>query len=113
MALAQGARVIDLGNEHERWRFPRRLFMSELIGTGLLLLCGLSLVIFMFGAGSPIVGVVLNEGYRRQITGFVFGCFGALISVSPIGNESGAHINPIVTFAFFLMGRLDARTAAV
>lgn len=87
--------------------------MSELIGTGLLLLCGLSLVIFMFGAGSPIVSVVLNEGYRRQITGFVFGCFGALISISPIGKESGAHINPVVTFAFFLMGKLDARTAAV
>jgi aquaporin Z len=98
---------------HDQWRFPRRLFMSELIGTGLLLLCGLSLVIFMFGEGSPIVSIVLNEGWRRRITGFVFGTFGALISISPIGKTSGAHINPVVTFAFFLMGKLDARTAAV
>ena len=103
----------DLGRERDRWRFPWRLFWSELIGTGLLLLCGLSLVIFMFGVGSPIQWVVLNEGTRRRITGFVFGCFGALISLSRVGKESGAHINPVVTLGFFLIGKLDARTAAV
>jgi aquaporin Z len=105
--------VSGSSQDHERWRFPRRLFLSELIGTGLLLLCGLSLVIFMFGAGSPIQWVVLNEGHRRQITGFVFGCFGALIAISRIGKESGAHINPCVTLGFYLVGKLDVRTAAV
>ena len=103
----------ELVKEHERWRFPWRLFMSEMIGTGLLLLSGLSLVIFMFGKGSPIIRVFLNEGPRRQITGFIFGTFGALISLSRVGKESGAHINPVVTLAFFLLGKLDARTAGV
>jgi aquaporin Z len=105
--------VSDLAKEHEKWRFPWRLFLSEMIGTGLLLLCGLSLVIFMFGAHSPILWVVLNEGTRRQITGFLFGTLGALIALSPIGKESGAHINPCVTLGFYLVGRLDARTAVV
>jgi aquaporin Z len=97
----------------EGWQFPWRLFLSELIGTGLLLLSGLSLVIFMFGAHSPILWVVLNEGWRRRITGFVFGTFGALISLSRVGKESGAHINPVVSLGFYLMGKLDARTAVV
>ena len=103
----------DSGKEHDQWRFPWRLFLSELIGTGLLLLSGLSLVIFMFGAHSPIAWVILNEGTRRRITGFVFGMFGALISLSPVGKESGAHINPCVTLGFYLVGKLDARTAGV
>lgn len=103
----------DLTKENERWRFPTRLFLSELIGTGLLLLSGLSLVIFMFGAHTPVAWVILNEGWRRRITGFVFGAFGALISLSPVGKESGAHTNPCVTLAFHLAGRLDARTAMV
>ena len=45
------------------------------------------------------------------ITGFLFGTTGALIALSPIGKESGAHINPIVTLAFRLMGKLDSRTS--
>jgi aquaporin Z len=103
----------ELAKEHERWRFPGRLFYAEFVCTAVLLLAGLSLVIFMFGKGSPIIRVFLNEGPRRQITGFIFGTFGALISLSRVGKESGAHINPVVTLAFFLFGKLDARTAGV
>jgi aquaporin Z len=75
-------------------------------------LVGLSLVILMFGAGSPVAPIVPNEAVRRLITGFLFGTTGALIALSPIGRESGAHINPVVTLGFCLMGRLDATTAA-
>ena len=89
---------------------PWQTFFSELAGTALLVLIGLSLVILMFGAGSPIIRVVPSEGARRLITGFLFGTTGALIALSPVGKESGAHINPVVTLGFWLMGKLDART---
>jgi aquaporin Z len=89
---------------------PRQAFVSELIGTALLVLVGLSVVILMFGEGSPIKGFLPNEGLRRLVTGFLFGTTGALIAVSPIGRLSGAHINPIVTLAFRFMGKLDLRT---
>ena len=36
---------------------------------------------------------------------------GALIALSPVGERSGAHLNPIVTLAFRLMGKLDLRTS--
>jgi aquaporin Z len=91
--------------------FPWQMFVSELVGTALLLLVGLSLVILMFGAGSPVVRVVPSEGARRLITGFLFGSTGALIALSPVGRVSGAHINPVVTLAFWLMGKMESRIA--
>lgn len=97
-------------NDQNGGRLPWRLFVSELAGTALLVLFGLSLVILMFGAGSPFVEAVPHEGVRRSITGFLFGTIGALIALSPVGRESGAHINPVVTLAFRLMGKLDLRT---
>jgi len=90
--------------------FPWPLFISELIGTALLVLVGLSLVIVMFGAGSPMARLVPDEGLRRLITGFLFGTTGACIALSPVGRVSGAHINPAVTLAFRLMGKLDLPT---
>jgi aquaporin Z len=90
---------------------PWQLFLSELIGTAMLVLVGLSLVIFMWGTGSPMARLLPSEGLRRLITGFLFGCTGASIALSPVGRESGAHINPVVTFAFWMFRKLDAATA--
>jgi len=89
---------------------PWQIFLSELVGTALLVLVGLSLVIVMFGSGSPIARILPGEGLRRLITGFLFGTTGALIALSPVGKESGAHINPVVTLGFRLMGKLDLPT---
>jgi aquaporin Z len=93
-------------------RLPWSLFISEMIGTGLLVGVGLSIVIFNFGTGSPAVEVVPSAGLRRLITGFLFGSTGALIALSPVGKESGAHINPVVSLAFWLMGKLRPLHAA-
>ncbi len=90
-------------------RLPWRPFLSEAIGTALLVLVGLSLVTIMFGTGSPIAAVIPNEGLRRFITGFFFGTTGALIALSPVGKVSGAHINPVVTLGFRFMGKIDSR----
>jgi aquaporin Z len=98
-------------NDQKGGRFPWQVFFSELVGTALLVLVGLSIVILMFGDGSPMVRVVPSEGARRLITGFLFGTTGALIALSSVGKESGAHINPVVTLGFWLMGKLDSRIA--
>lgn len=90
---------------------PWRLFASEMAGTAVLIIGGLSAVIFMFGKGSPMLSLLPSEGARRAITGFLFGSTGALVALSPVGKESGAHINPAVTLGFWLMGKLDSRVA--
>jgi aquaporin Z len=91
--------------------FPWQPFGAELVGTALLVAVGLSVVIFDFGRGSPLAQLLPSEAWRRCITGFLFGTTGALITLSPLGKESGAHINPAVTLAFWLMGRMRARHA--
>ena len=95
----------------QRRGLPWLVLRAELVGTAVLMLVGLSLVILMFGEGSPIPGLLPSEGWRRLITGFLFGTTGASIALSPIGRRSGAHINPIVTLAFRLMGKLDLPTS--
>jgi aquaporin Z len=90
---------------------PFQLFLAEFIGTGLLLLVGLSLVIFMFGAGSPIAEIIPSVTARRIITGFLFGGWGATISLTNIGKVSGAHINPAVTLVFWIFKKIDSQSA--
>jgi hypothetical protein len=60
---------------------PWLVLRAELVGTAVLVLVGLSLVILMFGKGSPIPSVLPSEGWRRLITGFLFGATGALIAL--------------------------------
>ena len=91
-----------------RWR----LFFSEVAGTAVLVFAGLSLVIFMFGDGTPMARLIPDGMLRSAITGFLFGCIGGGIALSRVGTESGAHINPAVTVGFWMMRKLDARAAA-
>ena len=90
-----------------RWR----LFSSEVIGTAALGCGGLSLVIVMSGDGSPMGRIVPNEQLRMALTAFLFGCVGTAVTLSRVGRESGAHINPAVTMGFWMMRKLDGRTA--
>ncbi len=94
---------------------PRRpgwwLWLSELVGTGVLVGVGLSVVIVDTSPSGPLAPLV-SHGGRLALTGFLFGCVGALVAVSPVGMVSGAHLNPIVTLAFVLRGRMRPWLAA-
>ncbi len=90
---------------------PWRALGCELAGTALLVACGVSLVIADFGAGSPVAAAIPSGALRRVVTGFGFGCVGALIAVSGLGKVSGAHINPVVTLAFWRKGAIAGRHA--
>ena len=87
-----------------------KLFAAEAIGTGLLLFFGLGIVIFNWGEGSPVANIIPSEPARRFVTGFLFGTVGCLVTISPVGKYSGAHINPAVTLAFWLRGKIRAST---
>ncbi len=88
---------------------PWPVFWAELLGTLVLVALGCSLVILDFGTGSPVARLLPDALARRVLTGFLFGSTGALIALSWVGRESGAHINPIVTLAFWLLGKLKGR----
>ena len=90
---------------------PPVRFIFEMIGTAVLLAAGLSVVILMFGDGSPMASLLPNLRLRQAITGFLFGTIGGTIALSRVGRESGAHINPAVTLGFWLMGKIEPRVA--
>ena len=79
---------------------------AELLGTAILVFVGVSAVIFDFGTGSPLAQVLPDTSTRRLITGLLFAGSGALVAISPLGKLSGGHINPAVSLAFWLQGKM-------
>lgn len=96
-------------NNAKYLKYRSKFFIAEFFGTALLLLGGLSIVILMFGAGSPMAEIIPAIKVRQIITGFIFGSIGAFIALSPIGKISGAHINPAVTIVFWLFRKIEGR----
>lgn len=87
------------------------LILAEFVGTALLVAVGCSFVVLDFASGSPIVRTLPNPAIRRALTGFLFGSTGGLIALSPIGKISGAHINPVVTLAFWMQRKMSSKLA--
>ena len=79
---------------------------AELVGTAILLLGGLSAVCLDFGSNSPVAPVLPSVSARLLLTGVLFAGSGVLVTLSPIGRRSGAHLNPAVTLAFWLTGHV-------
>ena len=99
------------GLPHPFDRLHPGMYAAEMAGTALMVAGGLSVVIAMFGNGSPLAGLAGSDAAQRAITGFLFGSIGALVCISPLGKVSGSHINPAVTFAFWLEGKIAWRDA--
>lgn len=78
----------------------------ELLGTAGLLLGGLSAVCLTMGPGGFVRGHVGSGSARLLLTGVLFAGTGSLMAVSPWGRRSGAHLNPVVTLAFWLQGKV-------
>jgi aquaporin Z len=91
----------------------RTIFLSELAGTAALVAVGLSFVILDFSPAGPVGRLIPDEGWRRLVTGFLFGTTGGLIALSAVGKHSGAHINPAVSAAFWLRKMISATHLAV
>jgi aquaporin Z len=78
----------------------------ELLGTALLLIGGLSAICLEFGPHSPIAPHLPSHSWRLLLTGLMFAGTGSLVAISPLGRRSGAHLNPVVTLAFWLRGNV-------
>ena len=85
---------------------------AELLGTAILVFGGLSAVVADFGTGSPVAHVLPSISPRLLLTGALFAGTGALVTVSPLGRRSGAHLNPAVTLGFWLTGHVHLHDLA-
>ena len=88
-------------------------YLAEGLGTFLLVFVGLSVVIWNFAPSSPMVALLPDPLLRRLLTGFLFGTTGALLALSPIGKVSGAHLDPVLSWGFWLAGSLSALDATL
>jgi aquaporin Z len=86
------------------------LYLCELAGTALMLFVGIPAVAVMWAPGSPVPAIG-NAVLRRLITGILFAGGATAVVYSPLGQRSGAHINPAVTLAFWRMGKVPAADA--
>jgi aquaporin Z len=82
-------------------------YVAEFLGTACMVFFGLSAVVFDFGADLPMARWVPDHSLRLLITGLCFAGAGSLVAISPLGRLSGAHINPSVSLAFWLNGKMN------
>jgi aquaporin Z len=75
---------------------------SELVGTAFQLFLGFTLVALFEAPYAPGRVVIPSAGWRLVVIGACFEVLAAIVAISPVGKRSGAHLNPAVTFGFFL-----------
>ena len=73
---------------------------------------GLSAVSFDFSPHSPLATVLPSPSWRLLVTGVLFASSGAVVTISPLGRRSGAHLNPAVTFAMWMQGKVHPHDLA-
>jgi aquaporin Z len=92
------------------WHFAE--WASELVGTFLMLFLGFCVVVILISPASPLRGDVPWSGLRFVTIGLTFGLLVAAVALSPLGRRSGAHLNPAVTFGFWLRGHIHLHDLA-
>ena len=83
------------------------IWAAEGAGTALLVLGALSAIALVLGTGSPLAG--WSGSARLLLTGLLVGTCVALLVVSPLGRLSGAHLNPAITLAFWVVRMASGR----
>jgi hypothetical protein len=88
-------------------------YLSEFFGTAIMMAIGIGAVVFMWSAGSVMTEVIPSEPWRRLATGVLFAGGGTAVVLSPLGQRSGGHLNPAMTLAFLLRGKITHTDAAM
>ncbi len=92
-----------------RVHWPEYLMEAGLLGAFMVSAC-LFGVLYEF-PGSPVREAIGSPLLRRMLMGASMGITAVAIIYSPWGKQSGAHINPSVTFTFFRLGKIKASDA--
>lgn len=85
---------------------PWPAYAAELAGTFFMVAWGLSAVVFMMSAASPVGRIVPSAGLRLLATGCLFAAGGTAVVYSPLGQRSGGHINPAISVNFWILGKM-------
>jgi len=84
-------------------------YLSEMLGTAILLFFGTSVIVMNFGDSSPIKPLISDQNARILLTGLLFAGTASLVAISPFGKLSGGHLNPSLTLSFWLLNKMHHR----
>lgn len=87
-----------------RKHYPEYLMEAACLGIFLILATVVTAVVEH--PSSVIKKTVTEPILRRLLIGIAMGLIAIAIVYSPWGKQSGAHINPVVTFTFFRLGKI-------
>jgi aquaporin Z len=91
-------------------------YLMEAGEMSLFMFCTCSFATLLQHPASPVRHFVISGIVRRALMGLAIGATMIALIMSPWGKQSGGHINPAMTFAFYRLGKichLDALFYAV
>src|SRR5215208_4367987 len=87
-------------------------YLMEAAELGLFMFSACAFTVLLFHPSSPVAASIPDGVLRRVIMGTAMGLTAIAIIFSPLGQRSGAHFNPSVTWTFFRLGKIEAWDAA-
>ena len=87
-------------------------YLMEAIELGLFMFSACAFTVLLFHPSSPVEQMIPDGVTRRLAMGLAMGFTAIAIIFSPLGQRSGAHFNPSVTWTFFRLGKIDTWDAA-
>ena len=91
------------------WHWPEYFCEAALLGLFMLAACIFGVVIEHPAAMIP--SLIPDAMVRRALMGVAMGATATSLILSPLGQRSGAHYNPAVTFTYWALGRIAALDA--
>ena len=87
-------------------------YLMEAAELGLFMFSACAFTVLLFHPSSPVAQTIHDGMFRRLLMGTAMGSTAIAIIFSPLGQRSGAHFNPSLTWTFFRLGKIEAWDAA-
>ena len=81
-------------------------YLCEAAELGVFMISAGLFTILLHHPNSPVLEFIPSEFIRRMLTGIAMGSTAIALIFSPLGQRSGAHLNPAVTLAFWRLGKI-------
>ena len=79
---------------------------------GMFMFSACAFTVLLYHPSSPVAQTIPDGVLRRLTMGTAMGATAIAIIFSPLGQRSGAHFNPSVTWTYFRLGKIEAYDAA-